>query len=174
MTAQDYIQTKLKELKETELLQVVEHGKLEETILSKIMSKKFRKVKADEDAIKACKTAISYAVKNKKPVKVGTLFGGNKLWRLDEAPEVEWGELFNLIYIARWMKTVASVYEYGAEFEYYSQDVSIESLNNVPRSETDLYSKTFRELIAWFEQYLPDRVSFGYRRQAEDYKDISE
>ncbi|HPR09753.1 MAG TPA: hypothetical protein PLT04_04245 [Candidatus Saccharibacteria bacterium] len=174
MTAQDYIQSKLDELSTSEPLQEVAPNNLEEVILSKVLSKKFRKNKADDTAIELCKKAIHFAVANNKPVKVGLLFGGNKLWRFDEAPEVDWAELFNLIYFARWMKTIASVYEHGAEFEYYSQDVSVERLNNIPRSETDQYSKTFRELIDWFSKYLPERVMFTYKRQAEEYEDISQ
>ncbi len=174
MTAQEYLQSKLDGLKQPEALQAVSSDELEQVILAKLLSKKFRKNKADDAAIALCKKAIHYAVENKKPVKVGLLFGGNKLWRFDEAPEVDWAELLNLIYFARWMKTIASVYEYGAEFEYYSQDVSVERLNNVPRSETDQYSKTFRELLDWFKQYLPERVTFSYKRQAEEYSDISE
>lgn len=174
MTAQEYLQNKLEELKRPEPLQAIKTDELEQLILAKVLSKKFRKNKADDTAIKLCEKAIHYAIKNKKPVKIGLLFGGYKLWRFDEAPEVDWAELLNLIYFTRWMKTIASVYEYGVKFEYYSQDVSIERLNNIPRSETDRYSETFRELLDWFKQYLPERVTFNYRRQAEEYSDINE
>jgi len=119
MTAQDFIQQRLQELSTPEPLQEVPPDKLEKVILTKVLSKKFRKNKADDTAIELCKKAIRFAVANDKPIKVGLLFGGNKLWRFDEAPEVDWAELFNLIYFARWMKTIASVYEHGAEFEYY-------------------------------------------------------
>lgn len=174
MTAQDYIQAKLDELRKPVPVNAVAPSSLEEAILAKVLSKKFRKNKADDRAIEICKKAIHYAVENKKPVKVGLLFGGNKLWRFDEAPEVDWAELFSLIYYARWMKTIASIYEYGAEFEYYSQDISIERLNNVPRLETDQYSLTFRELITWSRDYLPERVIISYKRQAEQYDDLRE
>lgn len=174
MTAQNYIQTKLHELSKPEPLQEIAADKLEEAILSKVLSKRFRKNKADDTAIELCKKAIHYAVENNKPVKLGLLFGGNKLWRFDEAPEVDWAELFSLVYSARWMKTITSVYEHGAEFEYYSQDVSVERLNNISRAETDQYSVTFRELLGWFSQYLPETVAFSYKRQAEEYGDLSE
>lgn len=173
MTVETFIQNKLSKLKEPEPMQIVSSKDLEDAIFAKIMSKKFRKTKADDEAKRLTRTAIKYAVENKRPVKLGSLFGGNKLWRLDEAPEVDWAELFNLIYSARWMKSIASVYEYGAEFEYYSQDVSIQRLNNVSRSETDQYSKTFRQLLDWLDQYLPDRIAISYRRHAEEYDDIS-
>lgn len=173
MTSQEYIQNKLATLKDPIKLEAIEPDKLEKNILSKVLSKKFRKYAADEAAIDASKCAIHLAVSQKRPVKLGLLFGGNKIWRLDEAPEVDWAELFSLMYYTQWMKSIACVYKYGVEFSIYSQDVSIQRLNNIPRSETDNYSKTFRELLIWLKQYLPKEVSFTYGRHAEEYSDLS-
>ncbi|MCL2451939.1 hypothetical protein FWD20_03705 [Candidatus Saccharibacteria bacterium] len=174
MKAQDYILKKLDVLRQPEPLQDIAPDKLEEAILAKVLSKKFRKYKADTKAINICKRAIHHAVVNEQPVKIGPLFGGNKLWRFDEAPEPDWAELFNLIYIARWMKIIASVYEYGANFEYYSQDTSVERLNNLSRAETGQYTKTFRELLNWFSKHLPDRVTFSYVCHSEMFDDENE
>ncbi len=174
MNAQDFITEKLNELKRPVTLETVTPDKLEQMILAKVLSKKFRKYKADDAAIEICKEAIHFAVVNKKPVKVGLLFGGNKLWRFDEAPEPDWAELFNIIYIARWMKTIASVYEYGAEFEYYSQDISVEPLNNLSRDETSQYNKVFRELLSWFSDYLPPRVKITYKCHSELFDNENE
>lgn len=174
MTAQEFIQLKLDKLRQPEPLQDIAPDKLEGVILAKVLSKKFRKNKADDAAINICKKAIHFAVDNKQPVKVGVLFGGNKLWRFDEAPEPDWAELFNLIYIARWMKTIAGVYEYGADFEYYSQDISVERLNNLSHAETSQYSKIFRELLDWFSKYLPERVTISYKCHSELFDDRKE
>ena len=174
MTAQEYIQSKLDELKKPIEVQEIEPEQLEDAIVTKVLSKKFRKYAADQAAIDVCKKAIHIAVSQNKPIKIGLLFGGNKIWRIDEAPEVDWAELFSLEYFTRWMRSIRSVYEHGVEFGFYSQDVSIERLNNVPRSETDNYSRSFRELLDWFEQYLPEGVGFTYGRHAEEYINLSE
>jgi len=154
--------------------QIISPDKLEEAILAKVLSKKFRKLKADDATLELCKKAIHYAVANKKPVKFNSLFGGNKLWRFDEAPEPDWAELFNFIYSARWMKSIAGVYEYGAEFEYHSQDVAVMRLNNLTRSETEQYSLVFRELLDWFQKFLPENVYITYKRQIDKYADMAE
>lgn len=172
MTAQEYLEDKLNELKKPVEFQIVDAEMLEEAILAKVFSKKFRKYSCDETAVNNCKTAIHLAISQNKPIKIGLLFGGNKIWRLKEAPEVDWAELFSLMYFTRWMKSIVSVYGHGVEFGFYSQDVSIERLNNVPRLETDRYSQTFRELLAWFKQYLPQGISFTYGRHAEEYADL--
>jgi len=174
MTAQEYILSTLKALAEPVLIQDIDKIPLEDAIFAKVMSKKFRKTKADDDAIKITKTAIKYAVENKKPVKVGVLFGGNKLWRFEEAPEIDWAELFSLEYYIQWMKSIASVYEYGANFEYYSQNISIESLNGVPRSETDRYTDTFKAMLEWIKPYIPENITITYCLHADEYSDVSE
>lgn len=174
MNARDYIIEKLEKLRESVVFETVPKDNLEDAIFAKVMSKKFRKVKADDQAVAVTKKAIHWSVENNKPVKVNVIFGGNKLWRLDEAPEIDWAELFNVMYLLQWMKTIASVYEHGACLEYYSEDVVLENMNNIPKAETDRYSETFQSMLQWLEPYLPDRVSTNYRRYGDEYNDESE
>jgi hypothetical protein len=170
MTAQEYILSTVEALSEPLALESVGKEVLEDTIYSKVMSKKFRKLKAGESAVKLSKEAIRLAVKENKPITIFEMFGGNKLWRFDEAPEVDWAELFSMTYFAQWARLIASVYEPGVEFIYFSQDISVESLNNVPRSETDKYSQTMRELIKWMQPHLPPNLKFTYLRHYDLFK----
>lgn len=142
---------------------------LEDAIFAKVMSKKFRKLKANERSISITKKAISWAVKNNQPVTVSFLFGGNKLWRLSEAPEIDWAELFSLMYYVRWMKSIASVYPPGARLDYYSQALNVEIMNNVPLSETEKYTKTFRDMLEWIKPYIPGKVTITYREYADEF-----
>lgn len=174
MTAQEYITATLQTLAKPIPTEDIGNSSIEDAVLSKVMSKKFRKLKADDEAIRIARGAIKQAVENNQPVKIGLLFGGNKLWRFEEAPEIDWAELFSLIYFLRWMKSIASVYPLGAHFEYYSQDISVESLNNIPRSETDLYSETFKSMLAWINPYIPENVQVTYKRHADEYVDLNE
>ncbi len=142
---------------------------LEDAIFAKLMSKKFRKVHADGETVRVARRAIHTAVSSGQPVIVSFLFGGNKLWRLDEAPEIDWAELFAVLYFLRWMKTVASVYPPGARLDFYSEDIAVETLNNVPRAETERYSQTFRAMLDWLRPHIPAGVSLTYRRYGEEY-----
>ena len=142
---------------------------LQEAIFAKVMSKKFRKLKADDETIRIAKRAIDLAVKNNKPVTVSLLFGGNKLWRFEEAPEIEWAELFSLIYFIRWMKSIASVYPPGARLDYYSQALNVAIMNNVPLTETENYTKTFRAMLDWVKPYVPKGVTITYREYADEF-----
>lgn len=171
MNAEQYILARAKALKlPTELVEI-KGGDSFKLIKQKLLSKKFRKLKATPACEQVIDRVVKQAIKNQMPIRISTLFGGNKLWRFDEAPEVDWAELFNLFYYIDWMKTVAAVHKPGVEIDYYSQDISIESLDGVPRSETDKYSETFRQLLEWVKPYLPDGISIVYRRHFDDFDD---
>lgn len=171
MKAQDYIISTLEALKEPVVFESVDKDKLEEAIYAKAMSKKFRKLKAAEKAVIGTENAIKIAVTNNQPIRIMQMFGGNKLWRFEEAPEIDWAELFSLIYFMQWSKHIASVYEPGVLYEYFSQDISVESLNNIPRSETDRYSQSFRDMLKWIKPYLPNNVQIKYVRHYDLFND---
>lgn len=164
MTPKNYILSTLEALKKPIPHQEIGNTPLEDAIYSKVMSKKFRKLKPGDDAIKLTKNAIKLLVKENKPIKILQMFGGNKLWRFEEAPEIDWAELFSLIYFVQWARLIASVYKPGVNFEYFSQDVSVESLNNIPRSETDKYSETFKSMLEWIKPYIPPTIKVTYTR----------
>lgn len=174
MTAQQHILSTLQALAEPAPPEDIGNTPVEEAILVKVLSKKFRKLKADEKTVATAKNAIHYAVERNQPVTVSFLFGGNKLWRLEEAPEIDWAELFSLIYFVRWMKSIASVYEPGARLDYYSEAVAVETLNNVPRSETDQYAKSFEAMLAWVKPYIPGNASITFRKYSDEYSDYSD
>lgn len=174
MNAQQYIQETLSQLSQPVQREAIGTIALEDGIYAKVMSKKFRKLKADPDAADITRKAIRTSIDAGKPVKVNLIFGGNKLWRFDEAPEIDWAEIFATCYALRWMKSIASVYEPGAYLEFYSEDVVLKHMNNLPRSETDQYSQTFMAMLDWLRQYIPKGVSVGYKRYGDEYNDESE
>lgn len=174
MTAQEYIQTELEEL--AKQIELVDLGStpIDEAILARVMSKKFRKLKADQATIDFVKGSIHIATSAGKPLYIGCVHGGTKLWRSDEYPEADWAELFNIIYYTKWMRSIAEVYKRGVVLEYFSMDVVQERLNNLPRAETDQYTDSFKSVIEWVKQYLPNNIAITYRRYGEAYKNLSE
>lgn len=171
MNVQDYILSTVEALRAPIAMEDIGNTPLEEAIYARVMSKKFRKLKAADEAMTIARRAIHLAVKDDKPIRIFQMFGGNKLWRFEEAPEIDWAELFSLTYFVQWCRHIASVYKPGVIFEYFSQDVSVESLNNVSRSETDKYSQTFRQMLRWIEPYLPPNIKVVYTRHYELFAD---
>jgi hypothetical protein len=154
MTAQDYIINTIEALAQPIVLEDVPKEKLDDAIYARVMSKKFRKLKPGDECVELTKKAIELFVRENRPIIIFEMFGGNKLWRFDEAPEIDWAELFSMTYFVQWMRWIAAVYEPGVEFVYFSQDISVESLNNVPRSETNRYSETFKSLIDFIQRKI--------------------
>lgn len=174
MTAKEYIIAALKDLSKPIERMDIGNIPLEEAILGRVLSKKFRKLKIDQDTIDFIKESIHLAVSENKPLSIGCVHGGTKLWKSEEYPEVDWAELFNIIYYTKWMRFIAEVYKPGVLLEYFSMDVVQERLNNLPRKETDQYSESFKRIITWVKQYLPENIYITYRRYGDAYKDLSE
>lgn len=173
MTAQEHIQKRLESLKNPLPDADDLKGTPEEIIYARLMSKKFRKLKPGKPCVEITKRVVAKAVKEQKPIMVTECFGGNKLWRFAEAPEIDWAEVFSLIYFMQWMKYVAAAHKPGMIFDYFSQDLSVERLDNLTREELDAYNNGFRAMIEWIKPYLPENVSVTYRRHREMFDDES-
>lgn len=181
MSPKQYILSTLEALKEPVRMQDIGNKSIEDAIYEKVTSKKFRKYKLGDDGVEITKNAIKIFVKENKPVRIFDMFGGNKLWRFEEAPDIDWAEVFSFTYFAQWARLIASVWEPGVIYEYFSQDISVESLNNVPRSQTNRYSETMREFLTFAKPYLPENIEFRYTRHYDlfdnpddYYKEIEE
>lgn len=162
MEAKKFIESKLNELKSTS--KTVENFKstkdLADFIFKTIMFKKFRKFSVIPEYIPHIKGAIEDSIKKNLPIKFTLPFGSYKLWRLEETPEVDWAELFTLMYYAKWLKPIALVYKPGIWFDFSSDEIIIERLDNIPISETDAYVRSFDKILDFLKKYLPDNMKF--------------
>ena len=164
MTTREYILSRIDSLSAPIVAEPIGSQQLEEAIYAKVMSKKFRKLKPGKACVKLTKDAIALCVKENRPIEIFQMFGGNKLWRFEEAPEIDWAELFSFIYFMQWCRSIASVYKPGVHYIYFSQDISVERLNNVSKEETDRYSESFKSMLEWLVPYLPANINVSYQR----------
>lgn len=159
MTAQDYIQTKLEELKKPVGLDKPKStDELVEAIFRSLMSKKFRKYSANEDLQKSVKNAIRINIEKNEPINVTFLHGAYKLWRLEEAPEADWAELFSLMYYSNWVKPICELYEPGVWFDFFVDDYIINRLDNIPMSDVQAYIDSYKSLIDFLKPYQPKNL----------------
>jgi len=160
MTVQEYIQTKLEELKQpTGLKKPDNTDELVERIFKALMSKKFRKYSANEDLQKNVRNAIKINVDKNEPINVTFLHGAYKLWRLEEAPETDWAELFSLMYYSNWVKPVCEIYEPGVWFDFFVDDYIINRLDNIPMSDIQTYLYSYQSLIDFLKPYQPSNLN---------------
>lgn len=159
MTAQDYIELKLDELKRpTDFKRPKNNDELVSAIYRSLMSKKFRKYAANEDLQKSIRNAIRINVEKNEPINITFLHGAYKLWRLDEAPEADWAELFSLIYYTNWVKLICEIYEPGVWFDFFVDDYIINRLNNIPMSDVQAYIDSYQSIINFLKAYQPTNL----------------
>jgi len=135
-----------------------------------VMSKKFRKYSVNLEYQAHIHSAIDLNFKNGEPIKVAMVFGGYKLWRFEEAPEPDWAELFSIIYYAHWLKPIADHYKPGVWFDFYSDDVIVKYIDNIPKEDTNKYSETFQGLLDFTRKYLPNNFKITFNRVGDQYK----
>lgn len=166
MTAKEYIEQKLRSIKDKKFKQ---EGELVDFIFASIMSKKFRKYSVNPEANNMVRSAIELNIQNNEPIKIALPFGSYKLWRLEESPEPDWAELFAMIYYANWLKPITDVYKPGAWFDFCGDDAILEFMNNIPKTDTEKYKTTFRELIKFIQPYLPENFKYTFSPVGERY-----
>ena len=161
MNPQEYILSQLERLKESSRLEVPpsEEGMVD-FIYSAVTSKKFRKFSLPEINKRTIRAEIQARVDANEPITFHFPFGGYKLWRLEESPEPDWGELFSIIYYVRWLKPICDVYKPGVRFAFRFDEVVVKKLNNILESETEQYRKTFEHVLAFVKQFAPKNFEF--------------
>ena len=171
MTAEEYIQLKLEDLKQSAGIE--KHGnnaELTETIFKALMSKKFRKYSASTELIDYVKNAIRLNVEKQQPINITFLHGAYKLWRLDETPEVDWAELFSLMYYTNWVKPICEVYEPGVWFDFFVDDLIVPKLNNVELADVKAYIKSYQALIDFLKPYQPNNLKMTITTVGSQFK----
>lgn len=171
MNAQEYIEQRLKGIRDKKNKQ---EGSLADFIFATIMSKKFRKYSVNPLANDMVRKAIELNIQNNEPIKIAIPFGSYKLFRLEESPEPDWAELFAMIYYAYWLKPITDVYEHGVWFDFCGDDAILELMNNIPEEDTERYKKTFRDLMAFLQPYLPDNFKYTFSPVGERYNSKEE
>src|SRR3989344_6337422 len=158
MKPEEYIQAKLNELKQPSKLQF-ESDNLSENIFKAVTSKKFRKYSVNPEYIDHIKSAIKLNVEKSEPIKFTVVFGGYKLWRLEETPEVDWAELFSMTYYTKWVKPICEIYKPGVWFDFFSDDVIVPQMNNIDPADTKAYQESFISLLEVIKPFLPTNLS---------------
>jgi len=160
MTSKEFIEYRLNELKAKD--KTIPKEELVDFIYKAIMSKKFRKFSIIPEYQEHIKKVITESVRDDLPIKLSFPFGGYKLWRFEETPEVDWAELFTLMYYSKWLKPICEVHKAGVVFDFASDDMIVERMNNIPVEDTKEYKKSFENLVKFLENYIPKNLKFTF------------
>lgn len=170
MTAQEYIESALRQLQEpAKLKQPKTQTEQLEVFFRALTSKKFRKYALSEEYTAHIKDSIKANVEANKPIKIVFFGGCYKLWRLDEAPEADFAELFSYIYFSRWMKSVCAVYEPGVWFDFLLDDYIVPKLNNIAVKDVQTYRASRDIVLEFVEPYQSRNLNMTHTGEGSLY-----
>ncbi|MDP3093517.1 MAG: hypothetical protein Q8N16_02020 [bacterium] len=174
MEIQEYLSTKLKNCTSyeytTEDKKLLDDFGIEEFIYKKLTSKKFRKYALSPDCQKHIMSVIHKSVETRQKISFVWVFGGYKLWRLAESPEPDWAELFSMIYFIDWLKPIIAAYPPGVHFDFFSDDVIVPIMNNIPQEDTKHYIAGFKNLLDFVKPHIPSNFLFTLSRVEDQYE----
>lgn len=140
-------------------VKIIEKKGIQDYLLTKLYSKKFRKWHLDDKCKKIVQDEVDLSLTNDKPLKIFFAQGSYKLWRIASAPKGNWAEFFNLFYLISYLAPLAAAYTRGVELTYYFLTVLPQVHNNLSESEVLVYKDSFQKLIDNFSKYLPDNIT---------------
>ena len=153
MNAEQYIKSELQKLKEP--LGIQKSEDIEAQIVQLLLSKKFRKYSANETLIQHVKDVVHLCVSRNQPINLTFLHGAYKLWRLDEAPEADFAELFSLMYYTKYVKPVCEIYEPGVWFDFFVDDYIVEIMDHYAPEEIGAYIRSYQAAMDYLKAYQP-------------------
>jgi hypothetical protein len=173
MTAEAYLTTKLKELARPRGLSKPTREELADVIFGFITTKKFRKYSATPELLNEIKEAVRLNIENQEPISFVYPHGVYKLWRLEEAPEADWAELFAFMHYTSWLKAICEIYEPGVWFDFYADDLLVPRINNVPLDDVKVYQSSYQKVLDFLDSYRPSNfkmtiTTVGDQFESED------
>lgn len=146
-------------------------GQIKDVIFRRLISNKLTKNNLKEESKKLLFQKISDTVDNNEPLYLIFCFGGYKNhWVKEYHPNVEWAEVFNLIYVSKLLAPISKIYTPGIIYEFEAEDDAVVAEDNYFRSDIDAYADSFKSLISYFnDNYIPSNFKFRYKRLGEQY-----
>jgi len=145
----------------------IEREGLKAFLYKQITRKKFRKWKITERAEKIIETALQYCISGERRIVFRFPFGGYKLWRFSTAPEVDWAEFFAISHTLSYLAPIIAAHKAGIDLVFSSDDVFVERLNNIPKSDTQAYYESFQKLLDQFRKHLPKNTTVDMFRHGD-------
>lgn len=144
---------------------------LEEFILQKVVSGKFRKWKVNENHKQEIYQAISHNINNEQPIKFNFWFGGYKLYSLFPFAEVDWADFFAISYYCQYVSPILLVYPPGVDFTFMLDSKILTKINNISLDEINMYQNSFKKLLKEFAVFLPKNLKLNVQKSSDLYND---
>lgn len=107
---------------------------------------------------------IKSAIQDQQPLHFTVPFGGYKLWRLPSYPNPDWSEVFNIRQLISYLYPLSLIHRSGIILEYFSDEIMVGRMNNIPQSDLDSYNSQMASLVEWFDQSTPDNFQLRFSK----------
>jgi len=138
-------------------------------IIQKLIRKKFRKQRVFPETLKEITEKVELSIKNNQPINFSIFFGGYKHFWNPSSPEVDWAEIFTFKFLTEWVSPIVAVYKPGVTFDFISEDMILEKMNNYSNESLDKYSQSFRVLLDGYNRKLPKNLKFNFIRLKDKF-----
>jgi len=142
---------------------------LVEFIYRRLTTSQYRRHSISAEYQAHIRQVITTAIAHNAPIPLVWVFGCYKLWRLPEAPFVDWAELFFLLHKVEWLKPILAVYPPGVWFDFFADGTIVAQLNHLSQSDLDQYQSSFLELLDFVQTRVPANLHFTLHTLLEQY-----
>lgn len=150
---------------------VYSQSDFKELALKRIFLRRYRKYATTQDVLDFVKAKLDVIVDEKLPLVFVPSFGGYKHWWSPTYPATDWAEVFNVKFLLQYLAPIYNSYD-NVSICYESEEVILSELNNIPQSGLDVYTHTFRKVLARFQDVIGDRTSLSLVLAREQYDEV--
>lgn len=141
-----------------------QHG-LENFIFDCITSPRFKKWTIPKPLELKIREKVRLSVVSSRPINIILPFGGYKLWHHPLYSEVSWSEYFAIAYYARYLGPISASYHPGVQFNFITDDIIINSMDEVPKADVDKYFRSFHNLLISFTSFFPANLRITIKKE---------
>jgi hypothetical protein len=139
-------------------------------IVRHLLLKRYRRAPVHPDTLADVQRKVALSLSSNEPIYIIVCFGGYKHFWNPSHPYVDFAELFNLNFMARYLAPILLVHKPGIILEYEAEDIVIPLIDNYPEERLDAYAASFRALIREYvrRSKCPDNFRIRYFRTQEE------
>ncbi|MEI7604056.1 MAG: hypothetical protein WCJ19_03490 [bacterium] len=135
---------------------------IEKYVIDKLNLSKYRSTSIPYELLQKITNIVNNSIKNSKPIHVTVPFGGFKKWQLMPAPNPDWSEILNFIFLREYLLPICTVYKPGIILDYFSDEVFVSRMNNYSQEDLDNYNNKFQDILKYFKNFVPYNFKIKY------------
>lgn len=153
--------------------EVISPEQQKEKFLERIFLRRYRKYATTQEVRDFVEDRLSGIIDNNLPMNFVPSFGGYKHWWSPTYPATDWAEVFNIKFMLEFLAPIYKSYTQNVvTIAYESEEVILAELNNIPQKGLDIYTTTFRDVLAVFQSIVGACPKLKLVLAREQYEEV--